>query len=56
MYQKQDRIITKKEGRVEDLEAGPMDNTQSGLNVEVAARAGNSRDGSEIELIEHSRP
>jgi hypothetical protein len=56
MYQKQDRVIAKKEGRVEDLEAGPTDNTQNGLKVEVAPRGGNSIHGSEIELTEHSGP
>jgi len=57
MYQKQTRIIRKKEGRIEDLEAGPKeeeDNTKNGVRVDVASRNGESRDGSEIELTEHS--
>jgi hypothetical protein len=58
MFQKQSRIIAKKEGRVEDLEAGQRedDATKDGIRVEVPAREGDSRDGSEIELTERSRP
>lgn len=64
MYQRQCRIIAKKEGRIEDPEAGPKeeeDVTKKEPNVEVASREvstreGASRDGSEIELTEHSTP
>ena len=56
MYKKQCRIIAKKEGRIDDLEAGPkeeQDATKNRPTVEVASRQGESRDGSEIELTEH---
>ena len=59
MYQKQCRIIRRKEGRVEDLEAGPKHeegNTKNGVRLEAISREGESRDGSEIQLTEHSTP
>jgi hypothetical protein len=46
MYQKQGRLIAMREGRTNDLEAGTKD--EVGMNPTL-------RDGSEIELTEHSR-
>ena len=59
MYQKQSRLISKKDGRTDELEAGQgqtreeQDSSKSGPSEE-AARADESRDGSEIELTEQS--
>jgi hypothetical protein len=55
MYKKQCRLIDMKEGRA-DLEAGPkeeQDSRKQGTTIEIT-RPDESRDGSEIELTEHS--
>lgn len=57
MYKKQCRLLAKKEGRIDDLEAGPKEEQDSSKEATVeVTRADESRDGSEIELTEHSIP
>jgi hypothetical protein len=56
MYQKQCRLLAKKEGRMSDFEAAPkeeQDLSKNGITFETN-RAVESRDGSEVELTERS--
>ena len=57
MYQKQGRLIAKKESRIEDLEDSPTGEQvlQKDRPTVGFMRVGESRDGSEVELTEQSR-